>query len=275
MVEVTCRTIEGRCLLVPTPGFTRRVNGVIGRALHLFPVALHGYNVMSNHLHFEASSPDAELLSRFESHVLGNTARVAKDLTGWNGHVWERCQPIPILDDLAAENRLEYILANGTKEGLVISPLDWPGPSSATALYYGQTLEAEYPLRREGRVVAVASYPIRLTPIPSWSGLSLDQRTARAREMVDRITAAARQDRKGLPPLGVEAILATDPFAPVALDRRPAPLCHATDDRVRRDFLAARRIFLDAHARASEKFRGARGENQFPPHAFLPPSFRA
>ena len=38
-------------------------------------------------------------------------------------------------------SRLKYLLANGVKEGLVESPLDWPGVSCAKALVHGEPLE--------------------------------------------------------------------------------------------------------------------------------------
>lgn len=272
-VEVTARTLEGRCLLRPTPEFTRRANAILARTLDLYPVSLHAYTFLSNHLHFEATSVDAELLSRFESHLLGNVARLAQAVTGWKGDVWKRCTPIPILDDLAAEQRFRYVVANSTKEGLVSSPLEWPGPSSARALVTGETVEAEYEHRRDGRVIARVTYPIKLTPLPSWARLSREQRMARAAEMVEDIANEARVERAGRPPLGVDGILAVDPFAPVELDEHPAPLCHATDEQRRAEFLQSRRAFVASHARASEKFREGPDQPAFPPHSFLPTSF--
>jgi hypothetical protein len=275
LVEITARTVEGRCLLRPTAEFTRRTNGILGRALHLFPVALHGYVFMSNHVHIEAAGQDAETLAKFESHVLGNTARVAQELTGWKGQVWERCEPIPIVDDDAAEQRQTYILANGTKEGLVASPLEWPGPSSAMALVTGKTVEAEYDLRRDGRTIGKVTYPVTLTPLPSWAALSAEERQRRARSIVEEIEASVRTARGGAPPLGVEKLLQVDPYAIVELERRPAPLCHAVDDLKRTEFLQLRRAFLEARARASKRFREAPKDPAFPQHSFLPPSFRS
>jgi len=38
----------------------------------------------------------------------------------------------------AQRQRLKYVLGTGTKEQLVASPLEWPGPNAARALVHGE-----------------------------------------------------------------------------------------------------------------------------------------
>ncbi len=49
LVEVTCRTIQGRLLLCPSPQLNDIILGVLGRAQVKFPVDLVAYEFSSNH----------------------------------------------------------------------------------------------------------------------------------------------------------------------------------------------------------------------------------
>ena len=54
LVEITCRTIEGKALLVPSPNprlFNEMIAGVMGRALQVSPLEICSAVVMGNHLH--------------------------------------------------------------------------------------------------------------------------------------------------------------------------------------------------------------------------------
>jgi REP element-mobilizing transposase RayT len=77
-----------------------------GRALALYPVALHAFVFMSNHWHALLTTPDGETLARFVQHVNSNVAKAIKEETGWTGRVWQRrAANIAVLDDDAAEDR--------------------------------------------------------------------------------------------------------------------------------------------------------------------------
>ena len=49
LVEVTCRTVQGRLLLAPSPQLNDIILGVLGRAQRLYPVEIAGYVFVSNH----------------------------------------------------------------------------------------------------------------------------------------------------------------------------------------------------------------------------------
>jgi hypothetical protein len=273
-VELTIRTVAGRPLFRPVPGLREAIEGVIGRALRLYPVDLHIYNFLSNHQHMELSAGDADVITAFRCHVDSNTARVAKDMTGWTGSVWEKpCPPILILDDEAAVARFMYILANGVKEGLVASPLDWPGASAARALVVDGRVDASWMARPRGRARTLAKrepVPFTLAPLPCWRELSVEERAARVVELCAHVSATARRAREGRPVLGPAALAAEDPFEPRELERRSAPVAFATDPTVRAEFHARREAFLQEYRRSAISFREGRRAVPFPAGAILP-----
>ena len=75
------------------------------------------------------SVPSHDVLSAFMAYFDGNVAREINRLHDWSGHFWAgRFVPIWISGEPAAQlGRLAYILSQGVKEGLVYSPLEWPG----------------------------------------------------------------------------------------------------------------------------------------------------
>ncbi|MBW1808479.1 MAG: hypothetical protein JRJ19_11935 [Deltaproteobacteria bacterium] len=48
--EITCRTIQGRLLLKPSAQLNKIILGILGKALTLYPVLLHLFVVVSNHI---------------------------------------------------------------------------------------------------------------------------------------------------------------------------------------------------------------------------------
>src|SRR3954462_10076672 len=54
LVEVTCRTLQGRLLLRPDPELNDIAAGILGRSQRLYPVDIVGYIVMSTHYLWEA-----------------------------------------------------------------------------------------------------------------------------------------------------------------------------------------------------------------------------
>jgi hypothetical protein len=282
MVEITTRTVGGRYLLRPSPELNARILGILGRALVLYPVALHAFVFLSNHWHALATVESAARLAAFAGYVNGNVARAVQELTGWSDIVWsKRAEMIPVLDDAAADERLRYILSHGAKEGLVASPLDWPGVSSARALALGEPLVGTWRRRCATERSALATTtlerdPIDLAPIPSYVGLTVDARQARIREVIDGIVRDAREGRST--PLGRDIVLAQDPrSAPDGFVRRRAPRVHTALATLRREFLALRAEFVKAFRDAARGMLSAARQlaATFPAGAFpspLPPS---
>jgi hypothetical protein len=279
-VEITCRTIGGRFLLRPGDEMNEAILATLGRALHLFPIDLHAFAFLSNHWHALLTAPDAFALSMFMAHVHGNIARAAQRLTGWEGPVWKRrAETILVVDDDAAVGRLRYIVAQGTKEALVASPLDWPGVSSTRALTTGDAMVGTWcdrrraaQIRRAGRAPHPAEittrYPIELAPLPAWSRYPPARRRALVQALVDSVEADARA--AGAVPLGAEAVLAQDPRgAPAHFVPRRPPAVHASTATGRRAFRATWLAFVSAFRAAAQAVRSS-APTSFPSGAFPP-----
>ena len=287
VVEVTTRTIQGRLLLRPSAELNAAILAVLGRALAHHEVALHGFAVLSNHVHFLLTVADGRALASFMRFVNGNISTAVGRLHDWRGSLWSRrYRSIPVIDEASQVSRLRYLMAQGCKEGLVDSPLRWPGLHCARALVGHETLSGTWldrsalyhALRERGADVDVSefetAYPVELAPLPCWSSLSDAEWRARCVAMVEEIEEETRQENAacGRSPLGVARVLAQHPHArPRRSDRSPAPLVHAATRRAREAFRAVYQAFVDAFRSAAERVRQSETAVDFPRYA-LPPA---
>jgi hypothetical protein len=285
VVEVSTCTIQRRFLLRPSKELNEILLGILGRALSLYPIALHAFAFASNHVQLLLSTSDAKTLAQFMNHVNSNIAREAGRLHAWREKFWgRRYRSIPVLDDKATEARLRYILEHGCKEGLVRKPSDWPGASCLPALLHGKVLRgvwfdrtAEYRARRKGlwpdRYEFATYYDVPLTPIPCWSHLSLEERQLRAAQIVAEIkadTAKHAKERGSLPP-GPEFVCTQDPHdRPCKPNKSPAPLCHASSRQKRKLFREAYAEFSRLFFLASANLRVQQPRVLFPEYCFPP-----
>ena len=143
-MEITVRTLQSRYLLRPSDELNRIVVGVLAHALRSHRVKLHAAVFLSNHAHFLISPESVEEMANFMRLVNGALSIEIGKLHDWSGPMWaRRYTSIPVSDEPEAQiARLRYLLANSTKEGLVLSPLDWPGVHCAEALMGGTPLKA-------------------------------------------------------------------------------------------------------------------------------------
>jgi putative transposase len=288
LVEITCRVTQGRALLHPSTKANRRIVGVIGRAQRMYDVGIHGTGFLSSHYHSLCSFEDLEQQRSFMTLVQGNLSREVGRLHDWSGPLWgRRYSAIPVSDEeLAQLARLRYLLEQGCKEGLVESPLEWPGASSAWHLWQGLTMmEGEWvdrtdlfrrrrsnPRLTEEDCTVLES--IELTPLPCWEHLPKEEYRARVREMIEDIARETRDRHRvaGTRPLGAEKIRRRHPHSrPTHLDCSPAPKYHCASKEARERFWAALREFVDAFRSAAEKLKGGDLVVAFPEGSFPPP----
>ena len=286
LVEVTCRTIQGRLLLRPSQQLNDILLGVLGRAQALYPVEIVSFAFLSSHFHMLLRVQDAQQLAKFMGHFNGNLAREVGRLTGWFDRIWaRRYQSILVSDEEAAQvDRLTYHLAQGVKENLVARVEEWPGVHCAHALrtgepvygtWYDRTLARTLRLQRKqpepGQVDIRQT--VVLSPLPCWKHLPPEKHRARIADLVRQIEVAAADERekKGVDPLGAEQILAQDPETrPETLDRSPAPLVHAATQKIRKDLRDAYGWFVAAYREAAEKLRKGDRDVAFPRGSFPP-----
>jgi len=286
LVEVTCRTMQGRFLLKPSDELKSIIIGVLARAQRLYPVELHAFVFLSNHYHLLLSVDDAPQLARFMNFLNSNLAREAGRLHGWREKFWgRRYQAIVISQEEAAQiDRLRYLLSHGCKEGLVARPRDWPGAHCVEALleglplrglWFDRTQEYAARARREefDRFAYASPETIRLEPLPCWQHLPSETLRSRVAELVLQIETetADRHAKKATRPMGVSAVLAQNPHdKPLKPKKALAPAFHAASKAARRELVEAYRWFVGAYREAAEKLRQGDFRVGFPAGSFPP-----
>jgi REP element-mobilizing transposase RayT len=286
LVEVTCRTVQGRLLLRPSPILTALTLGVLARAARLYPVDIHGYVFLSNHFHLLLTVESAQRLAAFMNYLNSNLAREAGRLIRWREKFWgRRYQAILVTAEEEAQiDRLRYLLAHGAKEGLVASPLEWPGAHCARALVGGGPVRGRWHDRtREFRArqrnlpleprVFIEEETFRLAPIPCWSQCDPNEYRERIGSLVRDIERSARTDARARDkgPFGRSALLRQDPYLePQRLKKGPAPLAHAASAAARRSLRHAYAAFLGAYRAAARRLRAGVLDAAFPAGSFPP-----
>lgn len=287
LVELTGRTVQGRFLLKPNTGFPEIVAGCLGRALELYPVRLHALAFMSNHYHMLASVPDAKQRADFMRHFAGNLSKEVGRFHRWRGPLWaRRYDSIDVSHEPEAQiQRLRYLLSHGVKEGLVRSPLEWPGLHAARhlidqtpirGLWLDRTARSK--AKRRGETLApeafATEYAIELAPLPCWGHLPPEAVARRVAEMVEAIEAEGRARHRRV--VGVPGVLLVHaheaPDEPSKATRKPRhkPRVHAVSSRVREMWLEAYREFEIAFRRAAERLKRGDPHVVFPPGSFPP-----
>jgi len=257
LVEVSSRTVNAWALMRPCPELSDVTVGVLGRSLEISPVEIVAICCMSNHYHALLVADDQQQLSRFMQHFQSNLSREVARLVGWKGPLWSRrYDGIVVSDEPEVQwERLRYVLASGAKEGLVESPLQWPGVHAARALVDGVPLEghwfdrtSEWMARRRNEDVDehdfATKYLVGLSPLPAFRELTPEEYRDKVTALVREIEDAAAQDRDG-PVLGVEKILNQDRFkAPSKRTKSsPRPRFHVSSPDVRDALWNELRIF--------------------------------
>ncbi|MFL6198410.1 MAG: transposase, partial [Thermoanaerobaculia bacterium] len=288
LVEITCRTDQGRYLLRPDPVIDDILLGVLGRAQRLYPVEICGFSFLSSHYHLLLWVPDAKRMAEFMGYFQTNAAREVGRLTDWPDGVWsDRYTSIPVSDEPAAQvDRLRYVLAQGVKEGLVARVEEWPGISMLKAVldgepirgtWFNRTLEYRARLRRKEKDSEHERFPsdetVTLSQLPCWRHLSPEVYRELMAGLVREIESDAAAERKltGREPLGAKAILSQHPQTrPEKLKKSPAPLFHAASKDARQGLRAAYGLFLAAFREAAKRLKAGDRLARFPNGCFPP-----
>ena len=283
LVEVTCRTVHGRFLLLPSPVVNATLIGILGRAQERYGVELCAFAVLSNHFHVLADVRSVRQLSKFMRYVNSNVARKIGKLYQWREKFFSRrYNGIQVSEEEEAQvDRLLYILRQGCKEGLVESPCEWPGLHCAWYLAKGiWTLEgwwddqtAEYRARMRGEKVKRGQFreaqSLELSYLPCWTDLSRAQYRDAVRSLITAVEEEVRHS--GKPVLGAERVRRQHPHSsPARVSRTPAPEFHAATRKARQQLRDAYRMFLYAYRAAAQAMRSGDFTVPFPPDCFPP-----
>ncbi len=273
LVEVTDRVIGARALLTPGSNprvFNELIVGLIGRAMQYSPVDLCACAFMSNHFHLLLHVRDQQALSRFMYHFGGNSSKKIGKLRKWQGTLWgRRYDAIPVSREPEAQwKKLRYILSHGVKEGLVESPLEWPGVHAADPLLRGEKLEGvwfnkskEWAARNRGQDVGpydfATKYRISLKPLPAFRHLGSEAYQDRVTQLIVEIQDEYRAKRDGDPVAGIERILSLDPYEPPTRQpkRSPRPRFHVASRQARDELRREQAEFAAQYRIASEALR--------------------
>ena len=286
LVEVTCRTIQGRFLLKPFPGWRETFVGALARAQSRYPLQVHAFVCLSNHFHLLVTPRDARELAGFMRYLLSKLSIEAGRRHRWRGPLFERrYQAILVSHEEGAQVlRLRYLLAHGVKEHLVAKVADWPGPHCGTALAESTHLTGiwrdrtrEWSSRNRGEDLPSQAFhepcELALAPLPCWRGLRATTRARYVREMIAELEAAIATERRarGVPYMGARAILDQDPHhGPKYPKRSSAPHCHAFTKGVRRQLHRAYALFAAAYRQAAHRLAEGDRSVGFPEGSFPP-----
>ena len=275
-----------RMLLVPrTPRLRRLSLGCLGRAQAVTAIEIYGYSQLSNHgsILFGVTSP--EQATDFKRHFLTNLSKEAKRYQGWFGAgvLGRRNRTIPLADREIEEERLKYVLSNGTKEHLVGTPMSRVFMNSARASVTGKNDVGDWydrtklsRLRKGGHRPSerdvLVHYEVKLSKLPSKRHLSDREYRRFVKKMVRGIEREARAERPGF--LGARAIRSESPFGrPRTVKRSPAPICHASPHVFIAFVDAYRSVRLEYRA-AMDRFRETGVLDGFPEGTQLPGSLK-
>ena len=285
VLEITTRCHNEQLLMNPTPEVRDAILGVLGLALLLFPsIELHGFIFLSNHYHLLLTAHDPETLSRFMCFLNGNIARKVSWLIGYRGPFWSRrYADIPVVDDQAQLERILYIFENGCKEALVASPADWPGPSSARALAFGERIVGRWvdatgiaEAKKKNRRAKIDEeafahyFPVELKPLPCLRSLGESERRSVHLEMLEKV----RVKYSGQKVMGPKAVLEQNRFEPPpgGSKRSPEPKCHASTKELWIIAVRAHAILVDLYRYQSVRIRSREiPSSEHPPHTHPPP----
>lgn len=284
LVVTTIRTLHGRYLTRPSEKVNDIILGILGRAQRMYEIPLYAFTFMSNHNHIYHKVQDEERMALFNGYVNGNIARELGRLHGWKEKFWGRRYHSASVkfteeDQIA---RFMYILDNSCKEGLVASPLDWPGVSSAAALFRGEMMmqgtrydrTAQYRASLRGEYKEFPSTEtVHLSPLPFLEERSPEEQRAFYVNAVREIEqkTAEMHERNRTKPIGARAVRRRHPHdKPKSFKPSPAPPFHAVNPDDYRAMMKARKAKVAAYREASFRLRRGETDVEFPEGCFPP-----
>lgn len=143
---LTRRCSERRFFLRPSPELNKIFEYVLARAASMTRVKVHGWVVISNHLHLVVTDTYGER-PRFMGLLNAELGKAASTLIGRWGGFWEpgrSYSAVELLDRNAVVEKLAYTLANPVLSRLVRSARRWPGATSVH-LRFGDVVVARRP----------------------------------------------------------------------------------------------------------------------------------
>ncbi len=285
-VAVMNRCIQGRYLLKPSPRLNQIIIGALAKAREKYPVEIYSGAFASSHFHLHLQAPSVKIQADFMAHFTRKLSFEAGILYDWETKTFpDRYHSSEVSQEPEAQiQRLVYHLKHGAKEGLVSSPLYWPGVNFVDALITGEPLKGVwidrsgyYRASRRDENVTLEDFTehleLPIAPLPCWAHLSQESRRDLVLDIIREIeeNTAASHAMNGTAPLGAEAVLNGDPhYYPAKLKKSPQPLFHAICKKVRQEMRQAFSLILAAYCEASKRLRAGERNAEFPENSFPP-----
>ena len=285
-VSVMNRCIQGRYLLKPSPRLNAIIIGALAKAREKYPVEIYSGAFASSHFHLHLQAPTVKIQADFMAHFTRKLSFETGILYNWETSTFpDRYHASEVSEEPEAQiRRLVYHLKHGAKEGLVSSPLDWPGVNFVDALITGEPLKGiwvdrsgYYRACRRDQEVTLEDFTehleLPIAPLPCWAHLSQESRRDLILDIIRKIEeeTAAHHAENGTSPLGAEAVLACDPhYYPAKLRKSPKPLFHAFRKKVRQEMKEAFSRILAVYCEAAKRVRAGERDVVFPENTFPP-----
>lgn len=287
------RTYQERLLMLPTPEIERIIGGVVARYQELFQVDIFDLNFLSNHSHMLARAPKGNLW-KFQMNVKREIARRVNRHLGRRGSLWgTRYSSFEVLDAEAdGLQALLYITTNAVNHGLVDHPKNWPGLNGYWQLLTGKERKFKYThwtAYNRARFLAGANrdsvriedyqteHTLKLTPLPQLAGMSQKERRRflerKIEERVEEIREKRQLEGKGF--LGRKNVLAQHPESRGKSTKRTRkPCCYTKNSAALSDYKDYYWGIRRWYTEMSERFRSGEYDVEFPPHTFVPGTFK-
>lgn len=287
LIEFCNRVAQGCCLLGPDGTFNEEVVGILAKCQELYPMSLHAGSILQNHWHLLGSPDDVAQQAGFIGYFTRQlTLLVQRKNQEWEGRVFpDRYRAMEIsTEEEAQAARLKYVLSNSCKEGLVSSPIEWPGVPFAEALVTKERIlkgiwidrEALYAARRRGEQVTEMDFAeeveLVLEPLPCWAHLSAVEHRDCVATLIRRIEkeSSAMHRVDGTRPAGPVSACRVDPLKRRKLVKQPVQRIYAAARRLWADLKEGMRLIVEAYRSASEMLRSGDRDVIFPPNCFPP-----
>lgn len=285
-VDIVNRTIQGRHLIKPSPQLNRVIVGALAKARQKHKVDVYCGAFLGSHFHLYLRANTVYDQACFMRDFTRKLSLESGILYDWRSSTFpNRYHAAEVSEEPETQiRRLTYQLKNSCKEGLVSSPLDWPGVNFAEALISGEPLRGiwidrsgYYRAKQRGKDVTLEDFTehleLPLEPLPCWRDVEPATRRRYVLEIVRQIEVetAAQHRELGSRPMGAEAVLAGDPhFRPDALESSPQPLFHAARQEIRDTMREALALIYAAYLEAARRLREGDRTVEFPENTFPP-----
>ena len=274
---VTRNTSERRMFLVPSQELRDAILYCIADAQTRYPVQIHAFTAMSNHLHIVFTDIDG-IAPLFIQAMNQNIAHFVNYLLKRLGTMWEGGKRpnycvLPKSGDML--DKVVYTLCNPVKAGLVKEHHLWPGAISTVA----QITKGRILTTRPKKFFSKTTDPqllkreLILTPIPGAGVLSPEEYGQLLADRVKEEETRIAQEREaaGLPWMGRKRCKAMNPFGSPEKPWKPftrRPTVSSKSDEARNYRILRLKRFRDLHAAAKKEFREGNRDVPFPAGTF-------